>query len=149
MIHKKSGEFVIETIPLCIGPHLSRSEFLSFPVGKAAKVVVKNEPSCSCNIGRHEISGLLFIVTVYFYNELLESISMSSVNDTSRESWSDWSEEKELKRKEIHDHWMKKLLGNTSSHYEWGEVWSGYDAKAGFSSFEIRYSWQGKPWRKK
>ena len=147
MIEKKSGELVIEAIPLRIGPHMSRSEFLSLPVGKSASIVVRNEPFCSYNIGRHEISGLVFAVTIYFYNELLESVSISSVDNEST-SWSDWSEEKELKKKEMHDRWLKKLVGKASSHYKWGEVWSGYDSKAGFSSIEIRYSWQGKPWRK-
>ena len=148
MINEKSGELVIQSIPLCFGPHLSRAEFLSLPVGKSARIVVKNEPFCSYSIGTYEISGLVFTVTVYFYNELLESISMSSTNDKLSTSWSDWSEEKELKRKEIHDAWLKNLLGRASSHYKWGEVWSGYDSKAGFSSIEIRYSWQGKPLRR-
>ena len=147
MIDKKSGELVIESIPLRIGPPLSRTEFLSHPAGKSASIVVKNEPFCSYNLGTHEISGLNFTVTVYFYNELLESISISSVDNESA-SWSDWSEQKELERKEIHDRWLKNLLGKASSHHKWGEVWSGYDSKAGFSSIEIRYSWQGTPWRK-
>ena len=148
MIDEKSGEIVIESIPLRIGPRLSRAEFLSLPVGKSARIVVKNEPFCSYNIGTHEISSLIFTVTVYFYNELLESVSMSSVIDELGTSWTDWSEQKELKRKEIHDTWLKNLLGRASSHYKWGEVWSGYDPKAGFSSIEIRYSWQGKPLRR-
>ena len=148
MIDKKSGELVIESIPLQIGPHLSRTEFLSLPIGKSAKIVVKNEPFCSYNIGRHEISGLVFIVTIYFYSELVESISMSSVDDASSESWSDCSEEQELEKKKIHDRWLNQMLGKSSSHYKWGEVWSGYDSKAGFSSIDIRYSWQGTPLKK-
>ena len=148
MIDKTSGELVIESIPLRIGPSLSRKDFLSLPVGKSAKIGVKNEPYCSYNIGRHNISGLDFVVTIYFYNEYLESISISSVDDASSKSWSDWSEEEELLRKEIHDRWLKNLLGRTNSPYKWGEVSSGYDPKAGFSSIDIRYSWQGKPWKK-
>lgn len=148
MIDKTSGELVLESIPLRIGPRLARSEFLSHPVGKSAKIVVKNEPFCSYNIGKHEISDLVFVLIIYFYGELLESVSLTSVDDKTSESWTDWSEEKELERNEIHDRWLKKLLGRESSQYKWGEVWSGYDSKAGFSSIEIRYSWQGKPWRK-
>ena len=148
MIDEKSGEIVIESIPLRIGHRLSRAEFLSRPVGKSARIAVKNEPFCSYNIGTHEVSGLVFNVTVYFHDELLESVSMNSVNDELGTSWSDWSEEKELKKKEIHDAWLKNLLGRASSDYKWGEVWSGYDSKTGSSSIEIRYSWQGKPLRK-
>ena len=145
MIDKKSGELVIKSIHLRLGPRLSRSEFLSFPIGKSAKIVVKNEPFCSYNIGKHEISGFIFAVTIYFYYETLESISISSVDNESTLR-SDWSEEKELEKKEIHDRWLNQMLGKSSSHYyKWGEVWSGYDPKAGFSSIEIRYSWQGKP----
>ena len=148
MIDKTSGELMIESIPLSLGRHLTRTTFLSLDVGRSAKIVVKNEPFCSYTIGRHEISGLVFIVIIYFYDELLESVSLTSVDDNSRESWSAWSEEKELEKKEIHDAWLKTILGSASSHYKWGDVWSGYDSKAGFSSIEIRYSWQGKPWRK-
>ena len=148
MIDNKSGELVIESIPLRIGRRLSRSEFLYLPVGKAAKIVVKNEPFCSYNIGQHEISDLVFVVIIYFYGELLESVSLTSVDDKTSESWTDWSEEKELEKKEIHERWLNQLLGKSSFQYKWGEVWSGYDPKAGFSSIEIRYSWQGKPWRK-
>ena len=148
MIDEKTGELVIQSIPLHIGPRLSRSKFLSLSIGKSSNVVVRNDLFCSYNIGRHEISGLVFIVIIYFYDELLESVSLTSVDDKSGESWADWSEEEELKKKEIHDDWLKNLLGRASSHYKWGEVWSGYDSKAGFSSIEIRYSWQGKPLRK-
>ena len=140
MIDKTNGELVIESIPLRIGTRLSRSEFLSLSVGKSAKIVVKNEPFCSYNIGRHEISGLDFIVIIYFYNELLESVSLTSVDDKSGESWADWSEKKELEKKEIHDRWLNHMLGKSSFRYKWGEVWSGYDSKSGFSSIEIRYS---------
>jgi hypothetical protein len=147
MIDKKSGELIVESIPLRIGPHLSRTEFLSLPVGKSASIVVKNEPFCSYSIGTHEISGLVFSVAVYFYDELLESVNISSVDNESA-SWSDWSEQKELEKKEVHDRWLKKLLRKASSHYKWGEVWSGYDSKGGFSSIEIRYSWQGKSLRR-
>jgi hypothetical protein len=87
-------------------------------------------------------------VTIYFYNDLLESVSLYSVDGKSGESWSDWSEQKELEKKEIHDRWLTNLLGKAASYYRWGEVSSGYDPKGGFSSIEIRYSWQGKPWRK-
>ena len=120
MIDEKSGELVIKSIALRIGPRLSRAEFLSLPVGKSARILVKNEPFCSYNIGTPEISGLIFNVILYFYNELLESVSISSVNDELGISWSDWSEQKELKRKEIHDNWLKNLLGRASSHYKWG-----------------------------
>ena len=108
MIDKKSGELMIKSIPLRLGPRLPRSEFLSFPIGKSAKIVVKNEPFCSYNIGKHEISGFIFAVTIYFYYETLESISISSVDNESTLR-SDWSEEKELEKKEIHDRWLNQM----------------------------------------
>jgi hypothetical protein len=59
-------------------------------------------------------------------------------------SWSDWSREKEEKRKLLHDAALKRMLGPGPYELPWGTVWSGYDDKSGFSSVVVTYRAKGK-----
>jgi len=146
MIDKYTGELFIDSASVGIGPRFTRKDFVSSIVSNESRVLVKNEPYCSFSVGSHEISGLRFIVSLSFYGDILESIELTHDDEEPISSSSDWSEEKELKRKRIHDQWLTSLQGRTSHRYSWGEIWSSYDPRSDSSSIIIRYSWQGKPW---
>ena len=53
-------------------------------------------------------------------------------------SWSDWSRERELARKEAHDKWLNEVIGTRRS-FPWGSVSSDFDAKTGGSEITIEY----------
>ncbi|GGI12921.1 hypothetical protein [Gottfriedia solisilvae] len=90
-----------------------------------------------------------FIIKLYFLNDRLKLTSLVYVSEKNNEelSWSDWSLEKELKRKEFHDNLITKWLGrrNLKSNnyvvfkYKWGSVSSAYDIKSQSSSICINY----------
>src|SRR5215475_15239391 len=146
MIDKYTGELFIDSAAVGIGPRCTRKDFVSSILSSESRVLVKNEPYCSFSVGSHKISGLRFIVSLSFYGDILESIELTHDDEEPGSSWSDWSEEKELKRKRIHDQWLTSLHGRTSHRHSWGAIWSGYDPRSGSSSITIRYSSQGKPW---
>ena len=70
-------------------------------------------------------------VSLYFSNEQLNRIEFFLEDPMYGESWDDWSESKEFKRVGATKMFLKEL-GYTKERYSWGEVWVGYDSKAGF-----------------
>jgi len=146
VIDKNTGELFIDSAAVGIGPRFTRKDFVSSILSNDSRALVKNEPYCSFSVGSHEISGLRFTVSISFYGDILESIELTHDDEEPGSSRSDWSEEKELKRKRIHDQWLTSLQLRTSHRHSWGEILSGYDPRSGGNSITIRYSWQGKPW---
>jgi hypothetical protein len=122
---------------------------LASALGQNAQLNVENEPHCSYD-ARLPAGVLLQLpvhLTAYFYDQQLESVSIMASDDRFGTSWNDWSEEKELDRKLFHDQWLANTIGATNAVYPWGQLSSEYDAKSGFSAIDLRYSWQGKPWK--
>jgi len=146
MIDKYTGELFIDSASVGIGPRFTRKDFVSSILSNESRALVNNEPYCSFSVGSHEISGLRFIVSLWFYGDILESIELTYDDEEPGSSRSDWSEVKEFDRKRIHDQWLTSLHGRSSHRYGWGEIRSGYDPRSDSSSITIRYSWQGKPW---
>jgi hypothetical protein len=144
MIDSRSGELLIESIPVKLGPTFTRDELSSLPIAFESRVV--NEPYHSYSLGRHPIGGEPFFVVLDFYGQKLESIELANSSEEFGMSWKDWSEEKQLKRKEAHDAWLIAQTNRASHRYGWGAIASAYDPKSGGSSITIRYSWQGEPW---
>jgi hypothetical protein len=143
MIDIHTGEVLIGSVAK-LGPKFTRSDFLSLPI--ESKSLVINEPYHSYALGQHLVGGETFLVTLYFYEQKLESIDLVNSREEFGTSWNEWSEEKQLKRKQAHDAWLIQQTGNASHIYAWGEIGSSNDPKSGGSSITIRYSWQGKTW---
>ena len=146
MIDKNTGELFIDSAAVGIGPRFTRKDFVSSILSNGSRALVNNEPYCSFSVGSHEIYGLRFIVSLWFYGDILESIELTYDDEEPGSSRSDWSEVKEFDRKRIHDQWLTSLQGGASHRYSWGEIRSSYDPRSDSSSITIRYSWQGKPW---
>ena len=144
MIDKNTGELFIDSAAIGIGPRFTRKDFVSSILSNESRALVNNEPYCSFSVGSHEISGLRFIVSLWFYGDILESIELTYDDEEPGSSRSDWSEVKEFDRKRIHDQWLTSLHGRSSHRYSWGEIRSGYDPRSDSSSITIRYSWQGR-----
>lgn len=99
-------------------------------------MVVKNEPWCSFHFEDREDS--LGIVVV-FRGERLKSVSISIDDPRFGSGWEDWSEKKELERKQANDRWLTGKGLVPGKNYAWGSVWSEYDPKSGSSMIVIRY----------
>ena len=76
--------------------------------------------------------------TLRFCNDTLFSADFAIDDDRFGTSWSEWSEDKELKRKEEHDRLLNEVLGSKREFY-WGTVWSVFDRKGACSLFGVNY----------
>jgi hypothetical protein len=81
-------------------------------------------------------ADLVFNVSLFFRGERLNIVSLMGIEPCF--SWEDHSEEKEYRRKVLHDAWLAGSLGRRR-RYPWGTVWSGYDERGGYSSIDVRY----------
>jgi hypothetical protein len=131
----KTGELILSS-GIILSSRLTRSTFLSSAVGARANVEVKNEPWCSFRFEESEDS---WIVVVYFKEEQLEAVNLSINDPEYGTGWEDWSEERELDRKQAHDRWLRSNGFVPRNKYSWGSVWSDYDPKSGASMIVIRY----------
>jgi hypothetical protein len=96
------------------------------------------------------LDGLMFGVKLVFEGEQLDSYSLWLMDARHGSSWRDWSEEKELARRDAHDAWLVVTLGSGERkatekgpelHYTfpWGEVRSSFDPRAGSSSIGVHF----------
>lgn len=131
----KTGELTLASGTI-LSSHLTRSMFRLSPEALQAKINVQNEPWCSFRFEDHEDS---LSITVFFHGERLESVSLYINDPRFGTSWEDWSEQKELERKQAGDEWLKKNGLKPGKNYAWGSVWSDYSPQSGFSDIVIRY----------
>ena len=80
------------------------------------------------------------MVAVYFNPKgFLEMVFLSIMKDGEISSYSNWSKEKEMETKRLHDNWLLKHLGSPPYEYRWGEISSVYDPRSASSEILIRY----------
>jgi len=117
-----------------IGPHCTRSQFLSSSFGVASDVLVKNEPHITYRF-RPE-NGI--VATVSFVGDRLLDVAwiLELPPDKERE----WSVDLEQDRKKLHDEWLERLLGRPPYEYDWGTITSSYDSKGCHSDIILRYA---------
>jgi hypothetical protein len=80
MIDSATGDISIRNADVVIGSSLTRTTFLSSSIGKCAEVSVENGPYCSYNakIAAHDLMELTAILTLYFHDEQLDSVSITA-----------------------------------------------------------------------
>lgn len=93
------------------------------------------------------IEGLLFWVKIIFKNNIISSIEIKNADSKLKNSYDNWCDDRvELKRKS-HDEWLINNLGQPNERravllkyiYNWGNIVSYYDPKAGDSGILITY----------
>jgi hypothetical protein len=131
----KTGDLILPSGTV-LSPRLTRSVFLSSMEGRQAEASVKNEPWCSFRFEEREDS---LVVVLFFKGEKLESVHFCVSDPKFGTGWEDWSEEKELERKQSNDQWLKRNGFVPGEKYSWGSVWSDYDPKGGSSMIVICY----------
>jgi hypothetical protein len=132
-----------------IGRDLTRSAFLLSPL---------HAPAGSADMhtgwmqGRaiQTLDGLVFGVDLVFEGERLDYYSLCLDDARYGTSWGDWSEEKQLAHRDAHDAWLVSTLGpgerkpspwgpELRYSFPWGEVWSTFDTRGGFSTIGVRF----------
>ena len=122
MINQATGEVLITSVPVSLGPNFTRRKFLSSPLANGSREMIRNEPYRSFNAGSHEISGTPFYIVLYFYRSSLESIDLSYSGDVGKYALPEPYEPEEQVVKRIHDQWLHQVLGPPPYSYDWGEV---------------------------
>lgn len=82
-----------------------------------------------------------------FEGEQLAYYNLWIVDARYGTSWDDWSEAKELARRDAQDAWLVEMLGpgvattgTLTYTFAWGGVWSSYDPKGGSSMIGVRFN---------
>jgi hypothetical protein len=65
---------------------------------------------------------------VQFTDDVLETVEI--LFEMQGDSDENWSEARELARKELHDAWLRNEIGPPPYRFPWGRLESSYDAKA-------------------
>jgi hypothetical protein len=135
-----SGELVLPSAGVRLGPTWTRTRFLASELGARAMPLVTNEPWASYRLALTpgEVGPFPASVALFFHGESLRWISIMDLSPAFGTSWSDLSEEKELLRKSAHDHWLA-ASGAPPGQHPWARVWSEYEPRSGYSSIAIRY----------
>lgn len=98
------------------------------------------------------ISSQLFSLSLLFQSSVLNMVIMSVSDAKYGQSWDDWTEEKELQRKQQHDAFLNKELQRQPDVRRWkpypyieykvayGRIQSSYDPRSASSSISITYA---------
>jgi hypothetical protein len=144
MLDPKSGELVLASSGVRLGPAWSRTRFLESEIGRQATTSLVNEPWAryALELPTGEIGPFPATVQLQFNGEKLYWLTVMDGSPEFGESWDDWSRENEQARRAAHDRWLESC-GAPPRRYPWALVWSDFDDKAGFSSIVIRYDTSG------
>lgn len=94
-----------------------------------------------------EINGLSFYVSFIFIEDVLRGVNLSNSDEKLRNSYANWSNERNRLKRESHDGWVKNQFGEPFKKSEvafivtrdWGEVTSYTDMKGGNVGISIIY----------
>ena len=139
MIDKSTGAIRFTEWPCPVTPDTTRTAFLTSPLAVGAEPEVQNGPWFSWRLAPPECVEGGWFTSLHFHNDTLWQVSMAIGGAEYGSSWSDWSEEKENKRRLRHDAALTQWLGPEPYQFPWGKIWSGYDGKGGFSSITVTY----------
>lgn len=91
------------------------------------------------SLGEHSAGDITFIFTATVKDNLIYSLDLCNSDSAFGESWSEWSKEKELARKQTHDQFLRNIVGSQEK-FSWGSIYSVFDEKAACSYIGILYN---------
>lgn len=143
MIHTDTGEVVTCDGALRVGPSLAKGDFLESAHGRQSTVDIVNVPWCSYRLELPAGSLLpdRAVVILRFFRQRLRYVQIVDVDERFGTSWHDWSLEKEMLRKRLHEQWLDDNDA-AEGDYPWGRIVSAYDERSGGSYILLRY---GRP----
>lgn len=149
-----------------IGPGTTSAQIAATEVGRHAATHFTGDGS-RLVLGRLEIGGQRFDVTAHFTAGRLARLELFAPLAADGRSWSDWSHQGEMARKHVHERWAAAYFGRPMepkpievegltqpggvvpfevgedyprhARFEWGEVLSWYDGKAGQAGLAVSY----------
>ena len=136
-ISSTTGELEIGQPEIRIGPSLTKDAFVESRLGQTCKRGVTNQEYATYSLSLKDAQNE-FGLSLVFREQRLFMISIEMLS--AKQSWANWSEEEELRRRVAHDHLLAASLGKPPYRYRWGEVLSLYDPRSGVSSIAIRYA---------
>jgi len=141
MIERTTGQIQFPSDGIRIAPSLSREHFLASPLAAQCRELVRNELYCSFALPTVQFDGRSFAWSLWFRGSVLQSVSIACSAPEFGSSWSDWSEERELALKRLHDSLLESAFGADwqQQRFTWGSVYSVFDPKSGGSSIGVRY----------
>lgn len=142
MIDPTSGQIQFPSDGIRIDPSLSREHFLASPFAAQCRELIGNEPYCSFALPTTQFDGRSFVWSLWFRGSVLQKVSIAcSAPEFGSSSWSDWTEDREIARKQLHDSLLASSLGADWSRqrFTWGSVYSVFDPKSGGSSIGVTY----------
>jgi len=87
-----------------------------------------------------EIKGYFFHIGLCFKDDFLDFVDFRflTLEELKNDTWDNWSEEKELKKKERYENWLDDSIGS-NRQFIWGKTVTYYDSKGGSSGILIKY----------
>ena len=133
-----SGRLTIFEGSLVLDKNMTLPDFRKNENFSKSEPLISNQSHRSYSLNSLEIWGQPFHVAVYFKSEKLDMITLKIVNAKFGVGWEDFSAEKEIDRKAMHD---QILIDNNifPGEKSWGWMYSEYDEKSGFSSIVLTF----------
>lgn len=106
-----------------IDPGQQRDAFLANPLGRTATLFLQN-----ANWTNYRVRPEKGVVATLLYNgaQLDRVFLLLEIPADESEAW---TEDLELKRKQVHDQWLKAELGSGPYSYSWGRIVSEFDQR--------------------
>ena len=141
MLDPVSGEVILTTTGVRLGPRTTRDAFLASAIGQHATPGTINPPWANYGafLAAGEIGPFPADVSLQFRDEALVWVTIMNLSEEFGTSWDDWSREKEEARRRAHNEWLR-TSGLPPGRYPFAEVWSDYSEKDALSKIVIQYS---------
>lgn len=86
------------------------------------------------------IESNYFHIGLCFKNDSLDYIDFGFSDESQLKdiSWTNWSEQNELSKKELYEKWLSKNFG-TKRKFTWGNIEAYYEPRGGTTAMVLRY----------
>ena len=122
-----------------IGPDTTKDSMLSAAAFRSGAYTNEADRWFAVELHPQRDGEFTFSLSLMFHGDHLHYLTLIHDDHRYGTSWSDWSRAKEEERRSSHDAWLQQKLGHVNRFWPWGEVWSGFDDKGGFSRIVLRY----------
>jgi hypothetical protein len=158
------GELFFDESGETLGPSTTVNSFEATALRKLSSLHLSPDRA-TCKLAERRIFGDSFNVSLTFVGQRLQTIDLFPNRPGDAQGWSGWTKEKEMARKAWAEEWAARVFGKPltikpfvleelpepvfpatpgpehprHAVFDWGEVCSYFDDKAGFAGLWIRY----------